>query len=247
VYYEDVTLKAGDTVYELVKSYGHPGTDWSTIWNNNKNKPLREKRGQPRSLQVGDVLHIPIDWKILNTTMVFVRANTRVKFEATRSGRKGTNIRWVQTVDRHNQPFGQAPYGQPRYVVDPSSPPDDNEPFYYTAAELTADPNRRTTFSDTPGRAAPVPPLGTTKWRAMLSVAVVTDKRVTILDTHFWGFDIDNAGTVSKVPGRKAAVGEVQDHLRLLQNGFGLGPTNAAGTKADFKDMGWTFRMPPAP
>jgi len=247
VYYEDVTLKAGDTVYELVKKYGHPGSDWSTIWNNIKNKPLREKRGEPRSLQVGDVLHIPIDWKILNTTMVFVLANTRVKFEATRSGKKGTNIRWVQTVDRHNQPFGQAPYGKPRYVVDPSSPPDDNEPFYFTAAELTADPNRRTTFSDTPGRAAPVAPLGTTKWRAMLSVAVVSDKRVTILDTHFWGFDIDNAGTVSKVPGRKAAVGEVQDHLRLLKDGFGLGPTNAAGTKADFKDMGWTFRMPPAP
>lgn len=247
MYYEDVTLKPGDTVYELVKDYAHPGSDWSTIWNNNKNKPLKDKRKDPRSLQVGDVLYIPIDWKILNTTMIFVMANSRVKFEATRSGKKGKNVRWVQTVDRHNQPFGQAPYGKPRYVVDPSSPPDDNEPFYYTTTELTADPNRRTTFSDTPGRAAPVPPLGTTKWRAMLSVAVVTDKRVTILDTHYWGFDKDNAGTVTKVPGRKAAVGEVQDHLRLLKDGFGLGPTNVAGTKADFKDMGWTFRMPPAP
>lgn len=247
MYLEDVTLKSGDTVYQLGINYGFAGSDWRTIWNHNKNKDLRECRKEPRGLQVGDVLHIPIDWKILNTTMTFVRANSRVQFKATRTGKKGKNIRWVQTVDRHNQPFGQAPYGQPRFVVDPSSPPDDNEPFYFTDAELKADPNRRTTFSDTPGRAAPVAPLGTTKWRALLSVAVVTEKRVTILDTHYWGFDIDNAGTVAKVPGRKAAVGEVQEHLRLLKNGFGLGATNAIGTKADFKDMGWTFRLPPAP
>ena len=240
MYYEDVEIKKGDTLSELVYAYGYKGSDWITVWNDAKNSKLKALRKRPELIQPNDIVYIPIPWTIKTTTMVFDAAKTKVQFQATRDGLQGSRLRWVQTVDRGNQPFGNAPYGAPRFVVDPSSPPDDNQPFYYTDTELTADPKRRTTFSDAPFRHPPLKAKGTTEWRAMLSIGVVTDKRVTVLDTHYWGFDKDPKGVVTKVPAKKATQAEVDDHLALLKDGFGL--KDLPGTKAYFKDMGWTFR-----
>lgn len=243
MHYEEVAFKKGETLWGLVNAYGHANTDWSNIWCDAKNAALKAQRGEPRRIQVGDVIQIPIGWTMLNTTMRNSQNNDRVVFVASRTGGEGERLRWAQTVDRHNQPFGQAPYGAPRYVVDPSSPPDDNLPFYFTDSELTADSNLRRRFVDAPYRNAPSAALGTTEWRAMLSIAVQTDRRVTLLDTRLWGFDKAPGGALTQIPARKANAAERQNHLALMQSGFGLGPNNARGTKADFKDMGWTFRL----
>lgn len=261
MYYEDVAIKKGDTLSGLAAAYGYKASQWRTIWNDPKNAKLKALRNKPELIQPGDNLLIPINWRVINTTMTHVQGNSRVSFSATRDGEDGRNIRWAQTVDRSNQPFGEAPYGRPRLVVDPSSPPDDNKPFYFTDLELQQDPSRRNTFRDTPFRDAPEEetwfpvydwaraflgrPVGTTQWRAMLSIAIVTDKRVTVTDTHYWGFDKDPKGTVTKIPARKASGGEIAEHLDIMRKGFGL--KDLPGTKAFFKDMGWTFRLPPSP
>lgn len=261
MYYEDVKIKKGDTLSGLAKAYGFKPSQWPTIWNDAKNAKVKSVRKKPELICPGDILHIPIKWRIVTTTMNHVQGNSRVKFSASRDGEQGSNIRWAQTVDRSNQPFGEEPYGRPRLVVDPSSPPDDNKPFYYTDLELKQDPSRRTTFSDTPFREAPEEatwfpvydwaraflgrPVGTTQWRAMLSIAIVTEKRVTVTETHYWGFDKDPKGTVTKIPARKATDGEVAEHLDIMRKGFGL--KDLPGTMATFKDMGWTFRLPPGP
>ncbi|MEM7695686.1 MAG: LysM peptidoglycan-binding domain-containing protein [Pseudomonadota bacterium] len=261
MYLEDVVVKSGDTVSGLAKEYGYKGGEWTKVWDHAENAKLKTKRGRPEKIQPGDTLQIPIPWKVKTTTMTFVNASSRVRFEAIRTGERGTQIRWAQTVDRHNQAFGNAPYGQPREVVDPGSPPDDNEPFYFTDTEIASVPGRRTKFSDTPFRTAPAAPtgvalidwartelgtaVGTTKWRALLSIAIVTDKRVTVIDTQAWGFDKAPTGTVTKVPARKATATEMADHLKILKGGFGL--KDVPGSMATFASMGWTFRLEPSP
>lgn len=261
MYYEEVKIKKGDTLSGLAKAYAYKPTEWPKIWNDMKNKELKARRQKPERIQPGDILKIPIGWRIINTTMTHVAGNTKVNFNAMRDGEEGTNIRWAQTVDRSNQPFGEAPYGRPRLVVDPSSPPDDNKPFYYTDFEIQAQPSRRETFSDTPSRGAPeapssIPfydwartflgrPVGTTEWRAMLSIAVVTDKRVTLIETVYWGFDKDPKGKVTKIPPRKATDLELAEHLSVMRKGFGL--KDLPGTMGYFKDMGWTFCLLPKP
>ncbi|RYH08579.1 hypothetical protein [Tropicimonas sp. IMCC6043] len=241
MHYEDVAFKKGETLWGHAEAYGFPGGDWTKIWDDAKNAALRAKRGEPRKIQVGDVIQIPIGWTILKTTMTKHPSRNGIVFVASRTGREGKQLRWAQTVDRHNQPFGGAPYGKPRFVIDPASPPDDNLPFYFTDAELTAKSKRRKEFVDAPFRNAPSVALGKTEWRAMLSIAVYTEKRVTLLDTYVWGFDKGTDDKLTHVPARKANAAERKNHLKLMQNGFGL--KDLPGTKADFKDMGWSFRL----
>ena len=59
---------------------------------------------------------------------------------------------------------------------------------------------------------------------------------------ELYKYDLQPKGPlVLKIPITKTS------HIDILKKGFGLGPTNAAGTKGYFKDMGWTFRTAPGP
>jgi len=42
------------------------------------------------------------------------------------------------------------------------------------------------TFADRASRGAPAAGIGTTKWRAIVSIAVVNEKRVTVYDSWVW-------------------------------------------------------------
>ena len=243
MYYEDIEIERGDTLPALALLYGHGLYAGPRIWSDPRNEALRAARGRPERMQPGDRLYMPIPWIIISTSMTYNREGSGVLFEARRSGNRGTRLRWVQTVDRGNQPYGARPYGAPRFVVDPSSPPNSDEPFYHARAWLAAHPDARRRFHDTPSRPPPSLLMGTTEWRALLSIAVVTGKRVTVVDTHYWGFNRKRDGAVSKVLARRAIDLQVQDHLRILRNGFGLG--DGPGTMAYFQDLGWTFRAPP--
>jgi hypothetical protein len=230
MFYEDVKLVKGDTVWDLAIAYGYKGPDWKKIWDDPKNKALTSRRGRPESLAIGDVLMIPIPWKVISKTLnVEARG---VGFTVKRDGEKGSRLRWAQTVYQHNQ----AVAGTSPFCVD-ACPPDDNDPFYWTSAELTADPTRRKTFIDHPKRSPPSAAKGTTKWRAVLSIAVVTGKRVTVFESLVWGFDMTTANTITKVGPRAAKANEVTGHVTLLQKGKGTGPDN-------FGKAGWTFRKP---
>jgi hypothetical protein len=174
---------------------------------------------------------VEIPWKTVTRTLT-THANGAT-YEATRDGGAGTRLSWVQTVYQSNQPIG----GTNTFCVD-ACPPDDNLPFYWTDAELVAKPERRKKFSDSPSRPAPSAAAGDTKWRAVLSLAVVTGKRITVFDSYVWGFDMTPANAVTTVGPRAATDGEVAGHLNLLKNGVGTG----AGS---FTVQGWTFRLPP--
>jgi hypothetical protein len=234
MYYEAVTVKKGETISGLGVDYGFKGGDWRKIWEDPKNAALRNNRGVPERLQIGDAVQIPIPWRVIHRHLI---AEARgAGFTVTRNGGKGLRLSWVQTVYRANQPIGPNPSP---FCVDACTP-DDNLPFYWTDAEIKANPDLRKTFQDHPSRPNPTAAIGTTRWRAIVSIAVVTEKRVTVYDSSVWGFDLTPAGTVTKVGPRAPTAVEVSGHLNLLRKGVGTG----AGT---FKAQGWTFRTPPPP
>ena len=232
MYYEEVRVRSGETVSGLAVAYGHKAQKWRSIWDEPENLVVTAKRGKPENMKAGDVLHIPIPWRVISKTLT-VKPNG-VEIKVRRDGGRGSRVRWIQTVNRDNQPFGVPDI----FCTDPCGPPDDNAPFYWTGAELAGDPHRRKRFSDYPKRPAPSAALGTTRWRAVLSIAVVTGKRVTVYDSWVWGFNMAPGGTVTRVAPRRATPAEVAGHLNLLRKGKGT-------TGATFKAQGWTFRRPP--
>jgi hypothetical protein len=228
MFYEDVKLKSRETVSELGVAYGYRSSDWKKIWDDRKNQALVRSRGKPERLQVGDVLQIPILWKMTTKTLVLHASGAGLT--VVRSGQKGTRLRWAQTVYQHNQAIGTTS----AFCVD-GCPADDADPFYWTSAELAGNPTLRKKFTDKPSRPAPTWVTGTTKWRAVLSIAVLTDRRATVFESIVWGFNVTPTGAYSKVGPRAATAAEVKGHLNLLRKGVGTG----FGT---FSVQGWTFR-----
>jgi hypothetical protein len=232
MFYEDVQVEKGETVSGLAVAYGYKPADWRKIWDDGRNKALVAKRKVPEQLQIGDVLLVPIPWVIVKKK-VTTHPNGAV-CEVDRNGELGTRLTFVQTVYQDNQPVA----GTTPFCVD-GCPADDNLPFYYTDVEITASPNRRKEFRDRSSRGAPTAAQGTTRWRAIVSLAVVTKKRVTVYNSLVWGWNMTPAGAVTKVGPRDATALEVNGHLNLLRLGKGTGPLT-------FGKAGWTFRTPPA-
>lgn len=231
MYYEDVIVKGGDTVSGLSVAYGHKASAWQGIWDAHENLSLRAERGKPEAIRARDVLMTPIPWRVVSKSLTV--KPTGVLFVVKRNGGRGKRLRWVQTVYQHNQPIGATS----AHCVD-GCPADDNDPFYWTDAELTANASLRLEFRDHPKRPAPTAANGTTRWRAILSIGVVTGKRVTVYDSMVWGFNRKPSGTVTKVGPRLATGSEVRGHLALLRKGKGTGADT-------FGKQGWTFRTPP--
>ncbi|MHB0958900.1 MAG: hypothetical protein ACYC6N_08455 [Pirellulaceae bacterium] len=233
MFYEDVQITdSHPTIDKLVWRYGHRTTDWESIWNHRKNIELRVLRATHADMKPGDILHIPIPWRVTSTPMS-THANG-VEIRVNRNGGRGLNLRFVQTVNRANQPFGPPDV----FCTDPCTPDDPaggNEPFYRTRAELQTTPAWRKQLYDRPSRGAPSAVAGTTRWRAVTSIACVTGKRITIFDTKVWGFNLTPAGVVTIILARDASAAEIAGHLNLLQNSAG----------GNFRSSGWTFRLPP--
>ncbi len=230
MFYVDVKVEAGETVSGLAAAYGYAAFDWKKIWEHTKNSALVALRGRPKSLLAGDVLTIPIPWKITSKVLVIHAVGSGLTVK--RNGQRGTRLRWVQTVYQHNQ----AVAATSAFCVD-GCPADDADPFYWTSAELAGDPTLRKTFKDFPGRSPPTVAQGTTKWRAVLSLAVVVKKRATVFDSLIWGFNVTPGGVYTKVGPRAATANEVAGHLNLLTKGKGTGADK-------FGTQGWTFRSP---
>ncbi|HTK29626.1 MAG TPA: hypothetical protein VL309_08755 [Vicinamibacterales bacterium] len=233
MFYEDVKVKAGESVSRLAVAYGYLAHDYSRVWNDPKNATLVRSRRVPERLQPGDVIVVPIPWRVTHKTLTV--EGSGVGIEVKRSGARGTRLSWVQTVYRHNQPIGPNPAP---FCVDACTP-DDSLPFYWTNAEIAADPTLRQKFVDHPSRSAPSAAQGTTRWRAIVSIAVMTDKRVTVYDSLVWGFDMTPANAITKVGPRAATAQELAGHLHLLKVGKGT-------RSASFHALGWTFRVPSA-
>lgn len=229
MFYEDVVLKEGDTVDTLAVAYGHNG--WPAVWNDRHNASLVARRGRPEQLQAGDTLMVPIPWRVTTKTLVPEFNGAGLTLE--RDGGPGSRVVWAQTVYPHNQP---AP-GVFLFCVDACTP-DDDLPFYWTEDDLKNDRFRRKRFSDRPYRDPPSTALGTTRWRAIVSMAVVTGQRVTVFGLLVWGFDLTPSGDVTTVGPRAATALEGLAHLGVLHLGKGTGPF-------PFALGGWTFRLPP--
>jgi hypothetical protein len=228
MFYEDVRVQKGETASGLAAAYAHKASDWGKVWNDPKNASLLARRKIPEHLQIGDILQIPIPWKVVTKTLT--KQPRGGKLEATRDGELGTRVTWVQTVYQHNQPV---PATTP-FCVD-GCPADDNLPYYWTDAEIAADSSLRKRFTDYSQRSAPSAAMGTTKWRAVLSLAVVTGNRVTVWNSLVWGWNMTPANVITLVGPRAAAPDEVAGHLNLLRRGVGTGPVT-------FGKAGWTFR-----
>lgn len=231
MFYEDVQVKSGDTVSKFAVAYGYGAMDWTRIWNCAVNADLVRKRTRPEAIQPGDVVKVPIPWTIVSRSLTLEARG--VGLELKRDGGRGSRLSWVQTVYRHNQPIGPNPNA---FCVDACTP-DDNLPFYWTDAEIVGDPTLRKKFVDHPSRPAPSGALGTTKWRAVVSIAVLTGKRVTVYNSFVWGFDMTPSNVITKVGPRLATSTEIAGHLQLLKTGNGTSATS-------FQTQGWTFRVP---
>ena len=265
MYHEDVKVKNGETVSGIGADFGYRITEWHKIWDDPKNAPLVKKRGKPEHLQIDDVVWVKIPWHTV-TRRLTTDANG-ASFLVQRNGQPGKRINWVQTVYRGNQPIG--PNSSP-FCVDACTP-DDDLPFYWTNAEVASPPQwvkdfsgdpavqLGKTFADRASRGAPAAGIGTTKWRAIVSIAVVNEKRVTVYDSWVWGFDLTSAGVATKVGPRCPTPHERQGHLQLLKGGLGTTWIFDLATKFGFhvdgkvlsqlgfgfEAEGWTFR--PAP
>jgi len=232
MFLEDVTVGKGETLAVLVRAYGHKASDEAATWALPENAVLA-KRGASSTLVAGDVVNIPIPWTIKSPPGLKVVPGG-AHIDIWRSGQRGTRLSWVQTVYRDNQPIGPNPNA---FCVDACTP-DDDLPFYWTDAEIAGDPNLRRHFSDEPARSAPSAAKGTTRWRAITSMAIVTRKRVTVVDSTVWGFNLTPTGHVTTVGPHKASGTELAGHLSMLARGV--------GTKGiSFSKEGWTFRAPP--
>jgi hypothetical protein len=231
MFYEDVKVARGDTLWKIAEAYAYKGSEWSKIWQDPKNVGLVVKRGLPQKIEPGDDIYVPIPWEIVYQSLS--QETDGASMIAERDGELGKRLAWVQTVYQHNQPIG----GTLPYCVD-GCPADDADPFYWTDAELLAKPERRKKFSDHSSRGAPTTAQGTTRWRAVLSLAVNTNKRVTVWNSVVWGWDMTPKNEVTIVGPRDATAAEVAGHMNLLRKGLGTGP-------ATFMASGWTFRRPP--
>jgi hypothetical protein len=228
MYIEDVVLRAGESVAAVIVAYGYRAAAIDTVWGHPSNAALAARRGAPASAIAGDVLQVPIPWKLVSESLA-VEARG-VGYAARRDGELGQRLSWTQTVYQDNQP---APSTTP-YCVD-ACPADDNLPFYYTAAELAAIPRRRKTFEDHPARSPPPAATRPTRWRAVLSIAVITGKRVTVYNSRVWGFNMTPAGVVTAIGPRTATAAEATGHVGLLRTGRGTAASS-------FGAQGWIFR-----
>jgi hypothetical protein len=265
MYYEDVKVKKGETVSGIGADYGYKASEWHHIWGDPKNAALVRRRGKPEHLQIDDVLWVKIPWHTVSRQLTAAAGGAN--FLVQRNGQAGKRMSWVQTVYRDNQPIGP---NLSKFCVDACTP-DDDKPFYWTDAEISAPPQwvkdfsgdpkvqLSKTFADEASRGAPTAAMGTTKWRAIVSIAVVTEKRVTVYDSWVWGFDLTTANVSTKVGPRTATAHERSGHLQLLTAGLGaswiLDLATKLGTTVDgkvlsllgfgFGAQGWTFRSPP--
>lgn len=225
--FEEVKLKSGDTLSQVANDYGYNLWDWKDVWEHDVNSGLKNKRIKPENLKSGDKVIIPLPWKITSKNLTTYGHGNRFGVRVKRGGVKGKNLRWVQTVFQDNQPIGFTD----SFCAD-ACPGDDDDPFYYTSGEISSDPNRRSSFFDSPWRPAPVD--RTTAWRAVLSICSVSESRVSIFESIVWGVDFGKNGINQKYLPRAATAHEVSGHIRLLKIGQGK-------TKS-FKNGGWSFR-----
>ncbi len=229
LFYEDVKIKTGETLIGLAAEYGFDPNDWRDIWNDAKNAALRGKRSLSTDVQSGDVVYIPIKWRILRKTLTASASTFRMV--GRRNGKEGGRIDWVQTIYGHNQPKFGSEKLFPAFSVD--LPTDDNTPFYWTQKEYDAG-QKRNIMSDAPFRNPPTAAQGTTTWRAVTSLCLTTNKRVSIWDTFVWGINFQPDGINKPYSIRRATQDEINGHLNLLRKKTGK-------SNKSFTNMGWTF------
>lgn len=170
-----------------------------------------------------------------------------------------SRLRWVHTVYQGNQPNK----GTTANCVD-ACPANDNDPFYYATNEYnpyegfgkTKDykiecgsegvyencyrSHASFSFRDRPSREWPKPGMQTTHWRGILSLVAVYDKRVTLVWTGKWGFDLEVGGKIKAIELRKVTSTELSTHLNQLKNGKGVDQSKT------FSKAGWEFRLAPS-
>jgi hypothetical protein len=228
--FEQITVAHNETLSKIASDYGYNSWDWAKIWDHPSNALLKQDRGKPENLKVGDAVIIPLPWKITSKILSIYSHGNRFAINVERNGGKGKKLRWVQTVFRDNQPIGSTD----AFCVDPSLG-DDDDPFYFTTAEILSDPERKRKFFDSPWR--PPPSSRTTAWRAVLFICSVSKLRVSVFESIVWGVDFGQNGTNKKYAPRWATQHEITGHLKILKNGEGKTKT--------FKSGGWTFREAP--
>ena len=233
LFYEDVKIKQGETLVGLAAEYGFDPDDWREIWDDPKNAPLKATRKLSTNLKIGDTLYIPIKWRIKtkNLRPRKVEVDTFM-MTAERSGKEGLRLDWVQTVYGHNQAKFMHSKPFPEFSVD--EPTWDNTPFYATQSHFDTKVLKRNQTRDTPFRYPPTAAKGTTTWRAVTSLCVITGKRVSIWDTFVWGIDFPPDGINKAYPIKPASQYEIGGHLNLLRKKSGT-------ANMSFSDLRWTF------
>lgn len=236
VFYEDVKVRPNETILMLVSAYGYDPDDWRKIWNDPKNVALKNKRKSSDQIKAGDIIYIPIKWSIISQSLNPATTDAGINtfsMITKRDGKQGDRLHWVQTVYGHNQPRYPNQKSLPNFTVD--EPSWDDKPYYWTQLLIDENATRPARISDRPARNPPSVDMGTTQWRAVTSLAVTTDKRISIWNTFVWGIDFHPDGTSTKYDIRPATKEEITGHLNLLSKKSG-------SSNRSFRSMGWTFK-----
>jgi hypothetical protein len=185
----------------------------------------------------------------------FGRTNTSGSNPSLATNEK-SRLRWVQTVYQGNQPLK----GTPVNCVDPCHATDE-DPFYYETKTYKSyevvngkkeprhpcgsegihdecyEETASFSFRDTPSRKIPEKSMGVTQWRAVMSLVAVTNKRVTLVWSGKWGYDITPDGKTTCLDLSKVTDKELVTHLKLLHSGKGKDQDRT------FRQLGWKFRL----
>ena len=96
------TIEPGDWIGSIAAAYGL--SHWSAIWDHPANAEVRERRGSPDLLMVGDTLHVP---EPSDTSGIAVQTGRRVELRLRAPDR--LRIRWG-ALDLFLRAFGPVPY-----------------------------------------------------------------------------------------------------------------------------------------
>jgi len=133
--FEQITVAHNETLSKIASDYGYNSWDWAKIWDHPSNALLKQTRGKPENIKVGDAVIIPLPWKIKSKIFSTYLHGNRFAINVERNGGKGEKLKWVQTVFQDNQAIG----GTDAFCAD-ACPGDDDDPFYFTTAEILSDP-----------------------------------------------------------------------------------------------------------
>ena len=99
--YEKIEIKSGNTLSQVANDYGYNLWDWKRIWEHHGNSNLKRERTKPENLKAGDIIVVPLPWKIISKKLTpHTKGHGGMTF-AIRTRRNGVKGEKTEGVSAH--------------------------------------------------------------------------------------------------------------------------------------------------